>query len=263
MGKRFDLSASQAQASSCQQSCAELGNSIQQISAAVAQAASSDVSGMGSTHVKDYAEAVVVPMLRAAVMLSEAVKQGTTQLPQQYIAKVYSKSHSEDELQEEVASAKSEISMIDDVQKALNKIDKSVGDKFANATKEVLTDAQARLQKAEQILQNFRNYDVESGGLFGDIDALGAAFDQGAHVMQSATVVNGSAFEVPNVLDWADYINGKWKKYGKLIEKVTDSDLIQTGKETIWEKLKDEGVSLLRSGIEKGTGHYRSKSCAR
>ena len=157
MGKRFDLSASQAQASSCQQSCAELGNSIQQISAAVAQAASSDVSGMGSTHVKDYAEAVVVPMLRAAVMLSEAVKQGTTQLPQQYIAKVDSKSHSEDELQEEVASAKSEISMIDDVQKALNKIDKSVGDKFANATKEVLTDAQARLQKAEQILQNFRN----------------------------------------------------------------------------------------------------------
>lgn len=257
MGKRFDLSASQAQASSCQQSCAELGNSIQQISAAVAQAASSDVSGMGSTHVKDYAEAVVVPMLRAAVMLSEAVKQGTTQLPQQYIAKVDSKSHSEDELQEEVASAKSEISMIDDVQKALNKIDKSVGDKFANATKEVLTDAQARLQKAEQILQNFRNYDVESGGLFGDIDALGAAFDQGAHVMQSATVVNGSAFEVPNVLDWADYINGKWKKYGKLIEKVTDSDLIQTGKETIWEKLKDEGVSLLRSGIEKGTGHIK------
>lgn len=257
MGKRFDLSASQAQASSCQQSCAELGNSIQQISAAVAQAASSDVSGMGSTHVKDYAEAVVVPMLRAAVMLSEAVKQGTTQLPQQYIAKVDSKSHSEDELQEEVASAKSEISMIDDVQKALNKIDKSVGDKFANATKKVLTDAQARLQKAEQILQNFRNYDVESGGLFGDIDALGAAFDQGAHVMQSATVVNGSAFEVPNVLDWADYINGKWKKYGKLIEKVTDSDLIQTGKETIWEKLKDEGVSLLRSGIEKGTGHIK------
>ncbi|WP_283582148.1 hypothetical protein [Ligilactobacillus hohenheimensis] len=257
MGKRFDLSASQAQASSCQQSCAELGNSIQQISAAVVQAASSDVSGMGSTHVKDYAEAVVVPMLRAAVMLSEAVKQGTTQLPQQYIAKVDSKSHSEDELQEEVASAKSEISMIDDVQKALNKIDKSVGDKFANATKKVLTDAQARLQKAEQILQNFRNYDVESGGLFGDIDALGAAFDQGAHVMQSATVVNGSAFEVPNVLDWADYINGKWKKYGKLIEKVTDSDLIQTGKETIWEKLKDEGVSLLRSGIEKGTGHIK------
>ena len=257
MGKRFDLSASQAQASSCQQSCAELGNSIQQISAAVAQAASSDVSGMGSTHVKDYAEAVVVPMLRAAVMLSEAVKQGTTQLPQQYIAKVDSKSHSEDELQEEVASAKSEISMIDDVQKALNKIDKSVGDKFANATKKVLTDAQARLQKAEQILQNFRNYDVESGGLFGDIDALGAAFDQGAHVMQSATVVTGSAFEVPNVLDWADYINGKWKKYGKLIEKVTDSDLIQTGKETIWEKLKDEGVSLLRSGIEKGTGHIK------
>lgn len=81
MGKRFDLSASQAQASSCQQSCAELGSSIQQISTAVAQAGSSDISGMGSTHVKEYAEAVVVPMLQAAVMLSDAVKQGTTKLP--------------------------------------------------------------------------------------------------------------------------------------------------------------------------------------
>lgn len=258
MGKQFDLGASQAQASSCQQSCAELGNSIQQISAAVAQAASSNVSGMGSTHVKEYAESVVVPMLQAAIMLSEAVKQGTTQLPQQYVAKVDSKSHSEDELQEEVASAKSEISMIDGIQKALNKIDKSAGDKFADATKGARTDAQARLQKAEQILQNFRNYDMESGELFGDIDELGAAFDQGAHVMQSATVVNGGAFELPIDLEWSNYIKGKWKKYGsKILNNLEKSDLFQTGKETVWEKLKDEGVSLLRSGIEKGTGHVK------
>lgn len=258
MGKRFDLGASQAQASSCQQSCAELGNSIQQISAAVAQAASSNVSGMGSTHVKEYAESVVVPMLQAAIMLSEAVKQGTIKLPQQYVAKVNSKSHSEDELQEEVVSAKSEISMIDGIQKALNKIDKSAGDKFADATKGARTDAQARLQKAEQILQNFRNYDMESGGLFGDIDELGAAFDQGAHVMQSATVVNGGAFELPIDLEWSNYIKGKWKKYGsKILNNLEKSDLFQTGKETVWEKLKDEGVSLLRSGIEKGTGHIK------
>lgn len=253
MGKRFDLGASQAQASSCQQSCTELGNSIQQISAAVAQAASSNVSGMGSAHVKEYAESVVVPMLQAAIMLSEAAKQGTTKLPQQYVAKVDSKSHSEDELQEEVASAKSEISMIDGIQKALNKIDKSAGDKFVDATKGARTDAQARLQKAEQILQNFRNYDVESGGLFGDIDELGAAFDQGAHVMQSATVVNGGAFELPIDLEWSNYIKRKWKKYGsKILNNLEKSDLFQTGKETVWEKLKDEGVSLLRSGIEKG-----------
>ena len=56
MGKRFDLEASQAQASSCRQSCAELGSSIQQISTAVAQAGSSDISGMGGTHVKEYAD---------------------------------------------------------------------------------------------------------------------------------------------------------------------------------------------------------------
>lgn len=215
MGKRFDLSASQAQASSCQQSCAELGDSIQQITAAVAQAASSDVSGMGSTHVKDYAEAVVVPMLQAAIMLSEAVKQGTTQLPQQYVAKVDSKSHSEDELQEEVASAKSEISMIDGIQKALNKIDKSAGDKFADATKGARTDAQARLQKAEQILQNFRNYDVESGCLFGDIDELGAAFDQGANVMQSEVISNGEGFIIPEDLKWAEYISDRWGRFIK------------------------------------------------
>ncbi|MFK5705611.1 T7SS effector LXG polymorphic toxin [Ligilactobacillus sp. LYQ139] len=212
MGKRFDLGASQAQASSCQQACTELGNNIQQISATVAQAASSDISGMGGTHVKDYAEAVVVPMLQAAVMLSEAVKQGTTQLPQQYIAKVDSKSHSEDELQEEVASAKGEISMIDDMQKALNKIDKSAGDKFADATKGVRTDAQARLQKAEQILQHFRNYDGESGALFGDIDKLSAAFDQGTHVMQSVTVVNG-VFGIPVDLEWAEYISDRWSEF--------------------------------------------------
>lgn len=260
MGKQFDLGASQAQASSCQQSCAELGNSIQQISAAVAQAASSNVSGMGSTHVKEYAESVVVPMLQAAIMLSEAVKQGTTKLPQQYVAKVDSKSHSEDELQEEVASAKSEISMIDGIQKALNKIDKSAGDKFADATKGARTDAQARLQKAEQILQNFRNYDMESGGLFGDIDELGAAFDQGAHVMQSATVVNGGAFELPIDLEWSNYIKRKWKKYGsKILNNLEKSDLFQTGKETVWEKLKDEGVSLLRAGVMGGATHLKNR----
>ena len=212
MGKRFDLSASQAQASSCQQSCAELGNSIQQISAAVAQAASSDIGGMGGTHVKEYAEAVVVPMLQAAVMLSDAVKQGTTKLPQQYVAKVDSKSHSEDELREEINNAKTEVSMLSDMEKVLSAVSKSLGGVPLNAVKGAHADAQSRLQKAEQILQKFMGYDGESASFFDDVEGLWEAFAQGANVMQSGVISNGEGFIIPEDLEWAEYISDRWGK---------------------------------------------------
>lgn len=212
MGKRFDLSASQAQASSCQQSCAELGSSIQQISTAVNQAASSDIGGMGGTHVKEYAEAVVVPMLQAAVMLSDAVKQGTTKLPQQYVAKVDSKSHSEDELREEINNAKTEVSMLSDVEKVLSAVSKSLGGVPLNAVKGAHADAQSRLQKAEQILQKFIGYDGESASFFDDVEGLWEAFAQGANVMQSGVISNGEDFIIPEDLEWAEYISDRWGK---------------------------------------------------
>lgn len=215
MGKRFDLSASRAQASSCRQSCAELRSSIQQISTAVAQAGSSDISGMGSTHVKEYAEAVVVPMLQAAVMLSDAVKQGTTKLPQQYVAKVDSKSHSEDELQEEINNAKTEMSMLSDMEKVLSAVSKSLGGAPLNAIKGAHADAQARLQKAEQILQKFIGYDGESASFFDDVEGLWEAFAQGANVMQSGVISNGEGFIIPEDLEWAEYISDRWGKYIK------------------------------------------------
>ena len=212
MGKRFDLSASQAQASSCQQSCAELGNSIQQISAAVAQAASSDIGGTGGTHVKEYAEAVVVPMLQAAIMLSEAVKQGTTKLPQQYVAKVDSKSHSEDELREEINNVKTEVSMLSDMEKVLSAVSKSLGGVPLNAVKGAHADAQSRLQKAEQILQKFVGYDGESASFFDDVEGLWEAFAQGANIMQSGVISNGEGFIIPEDLEWAEYISDRWGK---------------------------------------------------
>lgn len=212
MGKRFDLSASRAQASSCQQSCAELGSSIQQISTAVNQAASSDIGGKGGTHVKEYAEAVVVPMLQAAVMLSDAVKQGTTKLPQQYVAKVDSKSHSEDELREEINNVKTEVSMLSDMEKVLSAVSKSLGRVPLNAVKGAHADAQSRLQKAEQILQKFMGYDGESASFFDDVEGLWEAFAQGANVMQSEIISNGEGFIIPEDLEWAEYISDKWGK---------------------------------------------------
>ncbi len=212
MGKRFDLSASRTQASSCQQSCAELGSSIQQISTAVNQGASSDIGGMGGTHVKEYAEAVVVPMLQAAVMLSDAVKQGTTKLPQQYVAKVDSKSHSEDELREEINNAKTEVSMLSDMEKVLSAVSKSLGGVPLNAVKGAHTDAQSRLQKAEQILQKFMGYDGESASFFDDVEGLWEAFAQGANVMQSGVISNGEGFIIPEDLEWAEYISDRWGK---------------------------------------------------
>ena len=212
MGKRFDLSASRAQASSCQQSCAELRSSIQQISTAVNQAASSDIGGTGGTHVKEYAEAVVVPMLQAAIMLSEAVKQGTTKLPQQYVAKVDSKSHSEDELREEINNVKTEVSMLSDMEKVLSAVSKSLGGVPLNAVKGAHADAQSRLQKAEQILQKFIGYDGESASFFDDVEGLWEAFAQGANVMQSGVISNGEGFIIPEDLEWAEYISDKWGK---------------------------------------------------
>ena len=215
MGKRFDLSASRAQASSCQQSCAELRSSIQQISTAVNQAASSDIGGTGGTHVKEYAEAVVVPMLQAAIMLSEAVKQGTTKLPQQYVAKVDSKSHSEDELREEINNVKTEVSMLSDMEKVLSAVSKSLGGVPLNAVKGAHADAQSRLQKAEQILQKFIGYDGESASFFDDVEGLWEAFTQGANVMQSGVISNGEGFIIPEDLEWAEYISDRWGKYIK------------------------------------------------
>lgn len=147
-----------------------------------------------------------------------------------------SKSHSEDELQEEINNAKTEMSMLSDMEKVLSAVSKSLGGTPLNAVKGAHADAQSRLQKAEQILQKFMGYDGESAGFFDGVEGLWNAFAQGANVMQSGVISNGEGFIIPEDLEWAEYISDRW---GKSIYNV-----VKNNRDEIEDKA-DDVISLL------------------
>ena len=218
MGKQFRINLSQLQASSCQSVCQKLEDSISGISGAVSEAASlGSMKGMGATHVRAYATEVVVPMLRAAMMLTMGVNQDVQQLPKRYVAQVDSKSHDEDELEQEIQDIQREIQMMDELAKMIGKIDQGAADKFKNAMKGARSDDEARLRKLKRILRDFRRYDRESGGLFSDLDALREAFDTATREIQSCTIQSGSkvGFKMPKDMEWAHYVNKKWDQQKK------------------------------------------------
>lgn len=215
MGKQFRINLSQAQASSCQSVCQNLVDSIDGISGAVSEAASlGSMKGMGATHVRAYATEVVVPMLRAAVMLTQGVDRDVQQLPKRYVAQVDSKSHDEDELEQEIQDIQNEIQMTDNIINMVGKIDKGIANKLKNSTKGVRSDEEARLRKLKRILRDFRRYDRESGGLFSDLDALREAFDTATREIKSCTIqsVSEVGFKMPQDMSWAHYVNKKWKQ---------------------------------------------------
>ena len=215
MGKQFRINLSQLQASSCQSVCQNLEDSIDGINDAVSGAASlGSMKGMGATHVRAYATEVVVPMLRAAVMLTQGVDRDVQQLPKRYVAQVDSKSHDEDELEQEIQDIQNEIQMTDNIINMVGKIDKGIANKLKNSTKGVRSDEEARLRKLKRILRDFRRYDRESGGLFSDLDALREAFDTATREIKSCTIQSGSevGFKMPQDMSWAHYVNKKWKQ---------------------------------------------------
>ena len=215
MGKQFRINLSQLQASSCQSVCQKLEDSISGISGAVSEAASlGSMKGMGATHVRAYATEVVVPMLRAAMMLTMGVNRDVQQLPKRYVAQVDSKSHDEDELEQEIQDIQNEIQMTDNIINMVGKIDKGIANKLKNSTKGARSDEEARLRKLKRILRDFRRYDRESGGLFSDLDALREAFDTATREIKSCTIQSGSkvGFKMPKDMSWAHYVNKKWKQ---------------------------------------------------
>lgn len=218
MGKQFRINLSQLQASSCQSVCQNLEDSIDGINDAVSGAASlGSMKGMGATHVRAYATEVVAPMLRAAMMLTVGVNRDVQQLPKRYVAQVDSKSHDEDELEQEIQDIQREIQMMDELTKMIGKIDQGAADKLKNSTKGVRSDEEARLRKLKRILRDFRRYDRESGGLFSDLDALREAFDTATREIKSCTIQSGSkiGFKMPKDMEWAHYVNKKWDQQKK------------------------------------------------
>lgn len=249
MGKQFRINLSQLQASSCQSVCQKLEDSISGISGAVSEAASlGSMKGMGATHVRSYATEVVVPMLRAAMMLTMGVNRDVQQLPKRYVAQVDSKSHDEDELEQEIQDIQREIQMMDELTKMIGKIDQGAADKLKNSTKGVRSDEEARLRKLKRILRDFRRYDRESGGLFSDLDALREAFDTATREIKSCTIQSGSkvGFKMPKDMSWAHYVNKKWKQMEERQRKLLreENRKIKENIDDASSKLND-GVSLV------------------
>lgn len=186
------------------------------------------------------------------------VNRDVQQLPKRYVAQVDSKSHDEDELEQEIQDIQREIQMMDELTKMIGKIDQGAADKLKNSTKGVRSDEEARLRKLKRILRDFRRYDRESGGLFSDLDALREAFDTATREIKSCTIQSGSkvGFKIPKDMEWAHYVNKKWKQMEERQRKLLreENRKIKENVDDASSKLND-GISFLAAaGKDCGKG---------
>lgn len=168
---------------------------------------------------KVFYSAVLMPLTKAGILLSEAVGEACQKFVQDYQGTVDSGDLKSEELEEKIQQLNGQISHLDAIRATIE--GKDLADNFKirqlnqnSQAKGLLEDARDMLQKKLDKLLDFHG---TSPTIFSNISALEAMVSQGA--AQAGTSFTGSGFSIPIDLGWTATIEEKWQTRAENIKK--------------------------------------------
>lgn len=206
----MSVSSSQEQATSVNTMCQKQIQGYQQLQQAINQFVMSSAELQGKTYdsAKQYFSAVLLPLAKGGMLLSEAVSKACQKFPDDYQSQVDSADLKSSELEEQIKQYQQGIDMANAILQTVSSsplpdpTKKTVLDSVNN-----VKDGQEKAKKKlEEKLEKLKAFDASSPSIFSEIVALESAINRGA--AQAATCWNGATgmFTIPKNMSWVDEI---------------------------------------------------------
>ncbi|MHC5215553.1 polymorphic toxin-type HINT domain-containing protein [Enterococcus sp. LJL128] len=226
------LGASQTQADSTKTMCHEAQQGLETLQSGIKDFVGDQVlSGKTYRTAKSYFEAVYVPLIQGAILVSEATAEAVSKIPEQYRADVAQVDLKSSELEEEIEKWEQQIQAMEhqivEVKRVLPVSSERV--QHINEINNVITSYQEIKRMLEKKLQKLLTFHAFSSMLFTEVNALKAAVNTGLAQIKSGSAYNAEygVFDMSRMnMDWATTIAEKaadWRKR-KLKEEGMDLD---------------------------------------
>ena len=247
------LSAVLAQASSVKAMCQKQIQGYNELQQAINQFVMSSAELQGKTYdsAKQYFSAVLSPLAKGGMLLSEAVAEACQKFPDEYQAQVDRADLKSSELEEQIQQYQNGIQTANSIIQEVSSspLPEPAKKMVLKSIKNIKEGQETAKKKLENKLKKLMAFHTSSPSIFSEIAILEAAIEAGA--AQAATCWNGSTgtFSVPKDMSWVQNINSYEqrkeierlaKQYGLSYELAKD---LQTFHKRMDEYAKKNGLS--------------------
>lgn len=168
---------------------------------------------------KRFYSAVLVPLVKAGILLSEAVGEACQKFVQDYQSTVDSGDLKSEELREKIRQLEFRISHLESIRSTIEGND--LPDNFKLRQLNQNSQAREALIDSKQVLQDkldkLLEFNVRSPEIFSAISELESIVDQGTS--QAGGSWTGSCFSIPTDLGWTTTVSEKWQIRADNIKK--------------------------------------------
>lgn len=159
---------------------------------------------------KQFYNAVLIPLVQAGTLLSDAVGEACQKFVQEYQSSVDSGDLKSDELEERIRQIDLQISRLDTLCSELTR--KDISEDLKRSQSQQIGMVRGRLLDTKTLLQEkldkLREFHARSPEIFANIAELRALVDKGAD--QTGSSWTGNGFTIPKDLSWTTTVSEKW-----------------------------------------------------
>lgn len=162
---------------------------------------------------KDYFAQVLLPLVRGATMLDEAIVQGCNRLPNDYTAQVETYDLKSSELQRKIAEAQARVANLESVRQNILTLDSGMSARkerlLYNNERSMMRAFDTQMKLQEQ-LNKLEAFNASSSLIFFDVPILQMLVTRGVNTAKGCW--SGGRFNIPKKdMGWAKEINKKWE----------------------------------------------------
>lgn len=207
---------------------------------------------------KGHFEAVLVPLVQATVLLTEAVGKACQEFTDKYQSEVEGCDLDSDILKQQIQEAKTKISQLEGIRTSITSKDIPENLKenqlFQNGMvmERVFNNQKVLEDKLEKLLE----FEATSPQIFADITELQTIVATGQ--AQAAGAWNGQAFVMPKDLSWTSTIAGKWQtRLDEIQAQFYDEATLEKEKNAAIKELNDLFTKNPIAAIERVKNNKR------
>lgn len=170
-----------------------------------------NLSSMAYNNGKSYYGSVLVPFVKASILLTEAVSEACQKFVDTYCTEVDSCDLDSDRLERQIDEAKMRIAHLESIRQdiALKDIPDYAKEQQLMYNDKTMEPILSMKKDLENKLEKLLEFEATSPEIFSNITDLKAIVDKGK--AQTDVSWNGGAFVIPKDLSWTNTVTDKWK----------------------------------------------------
>lgn len=248
------LSASKSQASSASSLCKKQVAGYNAVQKAISDFVGNapDLKGKAYDSGKAYFNAVLLPLAKGGILLSEAVEKAVKKFPEDYVAKVDSGDLKQSELEERIRDVSQLLSQAQSTRNRINSSktpDMSKGYQL-NANSMLINAYSAQKQKLQEKLNKLLEFNAMSPQIFSEIAGLQSSVEQGLAQTKDAWNASTGTFTIPPAkdLEWTKTVNTAYDKANQeKMNKITSAPYTTESALDFYDFVKNNpGVKLTK-----------------